>query len=167
MESDSRGIKKLYFNRWNLSQIDAPLEAVPEAPEIELLRRFRRELDATLLQIEVLTATRDALLSVVIGLEDTLELKGIKLRPNKAKQQSLLTSPPLVASAVAVLRNEKVPMGVREIHVAMRHRGFVVNYSTLYKALQRESEREPAAIIRRRGKYELSDSASAAAATER
>lgn len=96
-------------------------------------------------------------MSVVAGLEETLRLKGIEFGTRQADiQRSLLDSPPIIASAAAVLRSEKTPMGAKEIHVALRSRGFVLNYSTLYKALLRESAKQASTIRRRAGKYELS-----------
>jgi hypothetical protein len=107
-------------------------------------------------------------MSVVTGLEETLRLKGIEFgTPRPDTQRSLLDSTPLITSAIAVLRSEKAPMGARAIHVALRHRGFVVNYSTLYKALQRESAKRSSALHRRGAKYELSESANNDTGTER
>jgi hypothetical protein len=130
---------------------------VPEAPEIALLRRFRTELQATILQIEVLTANRNALMSVVVGLEDTLRLKGVDFaaRQPREEQQSLL-NPPVISSVIAVLKNG-APMGAKEIHRALHHRGIVVNYSTLYKMLNRASAQRAPVIRRRQGKYELTN----------
>lgn len=109
-----------------------------------------------MLQLEVLTATRNALLSVVAGLEDTLRLKGIEVNVRQDAQRSLIEPPPVIVAVVGVLRNEKAPMSPRAIHLALRHRGVVVNYSTLYKALLRESIKPKSPLVRQGGKYQLS-----------
>lgn len=107
-------------------------------------------------------------MSVVVGLEDTLRLKGIEFtaRQPREEQQSLL-SPPAMTSVVAVLKSIKTPMGAREIHRALHHRGIVINYSTLYKMLIRASKQRAPVIRRRHGKYELSESATNDTGTDR
>lgn len=133
-----------------------------------MLKKFRTELQITLLQIEVLTATRNGLMSVVAGLEDTLRLKGVDFgaRQTSPQQQSLLETP-VIQSVVALLKSAQSPMGAKEVHRALQHRGIVLNYSTLYKALNREAAKRNAAIRRRHGKYELAGSANNDTGTER
>lgn len=142
---------------------------MPEAPEIALLRKFRTELQSVHLQIEVLVATRNSLMSVVAGLEDALRLKGIDFatRQPSAQQQSLLDGTPVILSVIALLKIAAAPLGAKEIHNLLRHRGIVLNYSTLYKALNRESAKATPAFRRRHGKYELAESANNDTATER
>jgi len=107
-------------------------------------------------------------MSVVAGLEDTLRMKGIEFDTrHRDRQRNLLDSAPIIASAVALMRDQKVPMGATEILTGLRHRGFVVNYSTLYKALHREAAKRRSAIRRRGGKYELSESANNVTESER
>lgn len=107
-------------------------------------------------------------MSVVAGLEETLRLKGIEFGTRQTDtQRSLLDSPPIIASVIAVLRSGKAPMGAKEIHVALHNMGFVINYSTLYKTLQRESSKRTSAIRRRAGKFELSESANNVTESER
>jgi hypothetical protein len=141
---------------------------VPEAPEIALLRKFRTELQSATLQIEVLTATRNSLMSVVAGLEETLRLKGVDFatRQTSAEQQSLLTTP-VISSVIALLKSAHSSMGAKEIHRSLNYRGIVLNYSTLYKALNREAAKRNSVIRRRHGKYELSESTNNDTGTDR
>jgi hypothetical protein len=121
-----------------------------------------------MLQIEVLTATRNSLMLVVAGLEDAIRLKGIDLNARQLdSQRSLLDSPPVITAVIGIMRTEKTPMGAREIHLALRSRGLIINYSTLYKALNRETVKKGSLIRRRHGRYELAELASTAAGTER
>ena len=105
---------------------------------------------------------------VVAGLEETLRLKGIEFGVRQSDtQRSLLDSPPVITAVIGVMRSAKTSMGAREIHLALRTRGLVVNYSTLYKALNREAVKRNSVIRRRHGKYELAESANNDIGTER
>jgi hypothetical protein len=128
-----------------------------ETYEIPLLKRYYEDLKRIRIQMMMLQQRRDALAAAVSGLEGILRVQGvdveaIRVAANLGKQQEAVvsrttplppgtTTPNVVGAVVAVLTAAKEPLGAKAIQQALRNRGIIANYHTLYKLLKREAIR--------------------------
>ena len=112
--------------------------------EIALLHKYRAEYENLDTEIRHLTQRRAAAFATMQGLEQVLRLNGVD--PSAAggggEAQTEESDPGTATAldkALSVLREARQLMTARQVQEAIMERGGHANYSTLYKALLRES----------------------------
>lgn len=115
---------------------------------------------------------REALTTAASGLEALLRLQGVDVEQLKAKEVTIDTkaTPQLggvLGSVVATLAAANASMGAKAIQQALRERGIVTNYHTLYKSLKREATKHKGVIAQMGEKFGLREWANTDTGTDR
>jgi len=145
-----------------------------EPLEVQLLRKYRSEVQQTREQIRALTTHTSALASAINGLEAILRLRGVDpdeigddemsmpiaaqpVGPTVRTVQSLTAKAPsrLLLAVVTVLNDTDKRLGAKDLHRQLLKKGLVVNYYTLYKNLTREAAKEDGVVVRFGEKFGL------------
>jgi hypothetical protein len=149
---------------------------MPPTIETALYKKYRAERQAVRTEMRALAMRRAALDSILTGLESILRSQGTD--PDQIPEedeQGQLQLPTddadrprgLIGAAVAALRSRKVPMGAKDIHLALLKNSVSSNYHTLYRTLTREAEKADSSVVRIDGRFGLSEWANNDTGTER
>ncbi len=129
--------------------------------EIDLLRRYRRDLEDTRQQSKKLNARVQALLAAITGLEAMLRLHGVdpdqieegEARPTGRKEAAKSTTAAvagdgIMAAVMAVIRDSSSDLGAKDVQRRLQKRGVIIAYHTLYRILIRDAASAGGVLVR-------------------